>query len=108
MTPLDTWFVNGYKNHSMTPQPKMTKDKAGSLYYEKTRPLERRTATVDDFKAAFPTRDSLMEFWQDVRKLSWPESYGQSPWDTTACVAYRVANGIRRNDAEDAFVAAFI
>jgi len=86
----------------------MTKSEAWDAYYTKTRQLERRGATVEDYKAAFPSRESLLGFWVGVKNLCWPESYGQSPWDCAACVAYRVANGIRRDDAEDVIVAAYL
>jgi hypothetical protein len=47
---------------------------------------------VDRFLATFPTLEKLREFWDDTRNLTWPETYGTSPWEFAGSVAYQIFN----------------
>jgi len=52
---------------------------------------------VERFLTVFPTLEKLREFWDDTRGLSWPESFGSSPWEFAGSVAYQIFNdkGVR-------------
>ncbi|MCT9074838.1 hypothetical protein [Cupriavidus gilardii] len=32
------------------------------------------------------TKSQLIQFWRETKHLSWPGSYGQSPWETASAV----------------------
>ena len=75
-----------------------TKSECWDFYYAKTRPLERgASVTAEDFRKVFPTRESIVQFWDDTKKLRWPESYGQTPWEFSSWVASGVALGSERD-----------
>jgi len=42
---------------------------------------------LGDVVEALPTLEAMREFWGDIAHISWPENYGQSPWDTAAWIA---------------------
>lgn len=56
-------------------------------------------ATAANIREIFPTRQSILDFYRDVRGLAWPESFGASPWDTASMIAYIVAGGEVTNPA---------
>ena len=37
------------------------------------------------------TREQLAEFWAETKNLTFPEWYGQTPWEVAGGVAYEVA-----------------
>ena len=43
---------------------------------------------VAAFAARFPSIEKLHEFYEDTRKLSWPETYGASPWEFASTIAH--------------------
>ena len=47
---------------------------------------------VETFLSAIPTLEKLREFWDDTKDLTWPETYGSSPWEFASSVAYQVFN----------------
>lgn len=47
-------------------------------------------STIEQVRAVFPNHASLVRFANDVGQLTWPGSYGQSPWDD----AYSIAQGL--------------
>lgn len=49
-----------------------------------------RDDRVAVFAERFPTVEKLHEFHEDTRKLSWPETCGQSPWGFSSMVAHLV------------------
>ena len=49
-------------------------------------------ATAENIKDIFPTKTELLEFYDDVKELRWPEFYGVSPWETASFIAY-IAQG---------------
>ena len=49
---------------------------------------------ADKFRQIFPNRETLMEFYLDLAHVSWPESYGQSPYDDSFSIAYDVQHGL--------------
>lgn len=61
---------------------------------DKLRMLEKwpRESLQDDrvavFAERFPTIEKLHEFHEDTRKLAWPETFGQSPWEFASMVAH--------------------
>lgn len=52
------------------------------------------------WRGLIPTREKLMEFYEDAKDLSWPENYGQSPWDDVFNIAYDVKHGVSPSAAE--------
>lgn len=48
----------------------------------------------DKMSEIFPTRHEINCFYDDVSNSTWPESYGQSPFDDAFCIAYSVRHGI--------------
>lgn len=50
-------------------------------------------STVDDFLAVFPSWLDLEEFERDAGQLSWPGSFGHSPWSWAYHIAWCLANG---------------
>jgi len=36
------------------------------------------------------TEEYLLGFWAEIKDLSWPASYGQSPWETAGTLAYGI------------------
>lgn len=72
----------------------ITKEKALAKWPREAAGLPGR---VDRFLAVFPTLEKLREFWDDTRELSWPETYGSSPWEFAGSVAYQIFNdkGVR-------------
>ena len=38
-------------------------------------------------RTPFPDKASLAEFWYDTKPLSWPETFGASPWEFASSVA---------------------
>lgn len=53
--------------------------------------------TAENVKTIFPTRAELLEFWNDVKTLSWPEYYGCPPWDTASHIASMAAGSLVTN-----------
>lgn len=45
-----------------------------------------------DLPQLLPTKQAIVNFWADVKNLSWPEYYGCSPWSLASQVAYMVCN----------------
>lgn len=45
------------------------------------------------FDAVFPAPQALMQFWQEVKKLSWPATAGTSPWEDLASMGADLCNG---------------
>ena len=46
----------------------------------------------NELPSLLKTKQSLMNFWADVKTLRWPEYYGASPWSLASQVAYIVCN----------------
>ena len=46
------------------------------------------------FRAIFPDRETLMRFYADVENTTWPEFYGQSPYDDAFGIAWNVKHGL--------------
>jgi hypothetical protein len=65
----------------------MTKQKALHKYANL-----QHLVNYGDLPAILPTKQSLTQFWADVKNLSWPEYYGASPWSLATQVAYMVCN----------------
>jgi hypothetical protein len=70
----------------------LSKDQALKKYDKATR--LRWHSPISEWRDAFPTVESLAEFRRDVGDLSWPASYGQSPWDDAFSLAYNLGEGI--------------
>lgn len=54
----------------------------------------RFNQSAADWNAVFPTVESLAVFWNETKGLSFPENYGQSPFDDVGSVAYWLENGV--------------
>lgn len=52
-------------------------------------------SSKEDFLAIFPTYESLQKFREEVGCLSYPESYGTSPWEHAFSVACLAANNYK-------------
>jgi hypothetical protein len=63
----------------------MNKNQALNRYH-RVREL-RGLAPLSLWQEIFPTPVDLLKFWDETAKLSWPENYGQSPWDDAYTVA---------------------
>lgn len=48
-------------------------------------------STEQEIRAVFPSLSSLVEFVSEVGKLSYPESYGASPWERAFSIGYIAA-----------------
>jgi len=72
----------------------ISKDKALAKW---PREATGQQGRVERFLAVFPTLEKLREFWDDTRELSWPETYGSSPWEFAGSVAHQIFNhkGVR-------------
>lgn len=53
---------------------------------------------VEEFLKTFPSVEKLGEFWEDVRHLSWPETFGSPPWEFASSVAFQVFSSDHRQD----------
>lgn len=53
----------------------------------------RYVSTLDRWKSVFPDAAALVEFWEAVKGLSWPGSYGSAPWEAACNVAGYIAAG---------------
>lgn len=52
-------------------------------------PAENTVADrVTDFEKRFSSIEKLHEFYEDTRNVSWPETYGASPWEFASTVAH--------------------
>lgn len=51
----------------------------------------RRAALFAKFSAA-----QLIQFWNETKHLSWPEYYGQTPWESAAWHGSGLATGNAR------------
>lgn len=49
---------------------------------------------ANKFREIFPNRESLKEFYLDFAHVSWPESYGQSPYSDSFGIAYDINYGL--------------
>jgi hypothetical protein len=78
--------------NTQTTTAPLSKDQALKKYDKATR--LRWRSPISEWRAAFPTLESLAEFRRDVGNLSWPGSYGQSPWDDAFSLAYNLGAGI--------------
>lgn len=47
-----------------------------------------------DWQAVFPTAESLAVFWKETKGLSFPENYGQAPFDDAGSIAFWLVDGI--------------
>jgi len=65
----------------------LTKAQAHKKYHAAKEAI-RSTYDLATFQKFFPTAQSLVEFWHDIKYLSFPEFYAQSPYDTIADIAY--------------------
>ncbi len=72
--------------------PTLTKNQALKKYDKATR--LRWRSPLSEWRAAFPTVESLAEFRRDVGNISWPENFGQSCWDDAFSLAYNLGEGI--------------
>lgn len=45
------------------------------------------------FDSAFPCPHALMQFWEEVKKLTWPASAGTSPWEDIAAMGADLCEG---------------
>lgn len=79
-------------DNNQTEGTTMTKDEAFEKYHEAAQVRE-----YSEVKKVFPTREELVQFWDDVKHFSWPGSYGVSPWSMCGDVAYVVAGGTVTN-----------
>jgi hypothetical protein len=52
----------------------------------KYRHLERVHSRAE-IRQALPTLADLLAFWHEVKELSWPGSFGVSPWDYCSFIA---------------------
>lgn len=50
--------------------------------------------SLEKWQEIFPSVESLLCFYEDVKGLSWPENYGQSPFDDSFSVAYCLRHGV--------------
>ena len=71
----------------------MTKDQACQQY------AFAANATPSNILELFPTLHDLLQFANDTGNLSWPDTYGESPWDFAFSVAYRARGGRVTNPA---------
>jgi len=71
----------------------MTAKQAALTKYEAATKLRFHKNTPENFKAVFPTVESLAQFRKEVGGFSWPSSYGQSPWEDSFSVAFSVTEG---------------
>lgn len=46
---------------------------------------------IEEWKQVFPDKETLVEFWNDVKGICWPENCGQEPWGLASDIAYTVA-----------------
>jgi hypothetical protein len=76
----------------------MTKTQALRNYAAATR--LRHTTPAAAWKAAFPTRESLIAFTEDVGGFSWPDTYGDSPWDAAFSIGYELKHGLSQSSVE--------
>jgi len=43
---------------------------------------------MEDFLDVFPTPETLLKFYDEIRILSFPDTYGESPWDFASSMGY--------------------
>lgn len=55
---------------------------------------------AEKFRAIFPDRETLMRFYDDVEHTTWPEFYGQSPYDDAFGIAWNVKHGLSQGGWE--------
>lgn len=60
--------------------------------------VSARESRVKDFLNNFASVEKLHEFWEDTRHLSWPETFGSSPWEFAGSVAYQMFSSDHRQD----------
>lgn len=60
--------------------------------------VSARESRVKDFLNNFASVERLHEFWDDTRHLSWPETFGSSPWEFAGSVAYQMFSSDHRQD----------
>lgn len=61
--------------------------------YRKAEKL-RYTSPLKDWLATFPNAAALETFRLETGSLSWPGSYGESPWEDAFSIAYDLHHGI--------------
>ncbi len=49
---------------------------------------------AEKFRAIFPDRATLDAFYDDLADTTWPEFYGQSPYDDAFVIAWNVKHGL--------------
>lgn len=54
----------------------------------------RFTSPPEDWLAVFPDAASLAIFRAEVANLTFPECYGQTPWEDAHSIAFQVAEGL--------------
>ncbi len=54
----------------------------------------RYVSPLENWTAVFPDAAALETFRLEVGNLSWPGSYGTSPWDDPFSIAYELHHGI--------------
>ncbi len=62
--------------------------------YEKAAKLRCYSTPIEDWLKVFPTAESFNSFYEDVKNLCWPETWGESPWDDAFGIAYDLHNGL--------------
>jgi hypothetical protein len=53
-------------------------------------------AYADRFAQRVRTRQALASFWNDIRSLTWPETYGQTPWEFAGSAGYTLVQRCRQ------------
>lgn len=72
--------------------------KARALAKWQPESVAEMSTRVEVFLKAYPSLERLEEFWNDVKGLSWPETYGSTPWPFATSVAYQVFSSDHRAD----------
>jgi hypothetical protein len=52
-----------------------------------------------EFMALFPNRAAVMAFYDAVSGTTWPEFYGQSPYDDAFGIAFVIKHGLSQSSA---------
>lgn len=70
----------------------MTKDQAIDKYQAALN--LRYSHPKEKWLEVFPTPASLLQFAADVGPHSWPENYGQSPWEDAFSIGWTLKHGV--------------